>query len=308
MGFYVGFHQINKNLPKTIWLMKRKKIYRLTCETARSFPIEKVLAKLGHAPTKSTEKEAWYLSPFRSETQASFKVSKELNRWYDHGLGKGGNVIDLVCLIKEWSVQETLEFLNKDQISFSFQQQPLIRIKTNTELKILYAGPIREWGLLKYLIERRISISKASTLCKEVHYLHKGRRYYAIGLENDSGGWELRNRYVKNCSSPKDITHLKNGNEKLILTEGMFDLLSLIEINPESNLEYDFLVLNSTAFVSKAIKVCKGYRQVELYLDNDTSGRKTTERLMECSKNCLDRSSLYCDFKDINEKIRKGFM
>ena len=107
-------------------------------KAARSFPIEKALAKLGHAPTKSTEKEAWYLSPFRSETQASFKVSKKLNRWYDHGVGKGGNVIDLVCLIKEWSVKETLEFLNKNQISFSFQQQPIIRDRrTNTEIKIL---------------------------------------------------------------------------------------------------------------------------------------------------------------------------
>lgn len=288
--------------------MKRKITSRLTCETARYFPIEKALAELGHFPTKSTEKEAWYLSPFRSETQASFKVSKELNRWYDHGVGIGGNVIDLVCLIKEWSVKETLEFLNKDQTSFSFQQQPLFETKSESKIEILRTTEVCHAALKQYLRCRGISLEIAKLFCKEVHYRFNHHSFFAIGLENDSGGWELRNRYIKNCSSPKDITHLKKGNEKLILTEGMFDLLSLIEINPEANLEYDFLILNSTAFVRKAIKVSKGYHQVELYLDNDTSGRKTTERLMECSKNCLDRSSLYYGFKDINEKIRKSFM
>ncbi len=73
-------HQNINFLPKTIWLMKKERTIRLSCERARAFPIEKALAKLGHFPTKSTEKEAWFLSPFRLETQASFKVAKKLNR------------------------------------------------------------------------------------------------------------------------------------------------------------------------------------------------------------------------------------
>ena len=85
--------------------MKKKRTIGLSCERARAFPIEKALAKLGHFPTRSTEKEAWFLSPFRSETQASFKVSKKLNRWYDHGAGKGGNVIDLICLLNNGTVK-----------------------------------------------------------------------------------------------------------------------------------------------------------------------------------------------------------
>ena len=211
--------------------MKKERTNKLTCERARAFPIEKALAKLGHFPTKSTEKEAWFLSPFRSETQASFKVSKKLNRWYDHGSGKGGNVIDLICQINRSSVGEALSFLEQGQTSFSFQQQLPVRIQKNTGLKILHARPIRHYGLIKYLSERKISIAIASTICKEVHYLHKGRPYFAIGLQNDSEGWELRNKYYKNCSSPKDITHIKNGNGKLIVTEGVFDLLSILSYN-----------------------------------------------------------------------------
>src|SRR5690606_31285523 len=99
--------------------MKRK----INCESARAFPIEKALAKLGHFPQRTTEKEAWFLSPFRSETQASFKVSRTINRWYDHGEGIGGNVIDLICRILKCSVKEALEFLKEERASFSFHQQ-----------------------------------------------------------------------------------------------------------------------------------------------------------------------------------------
>ncbi|MDC6387737.1 toprim domain-containing protein [Maribacter sp. PR1] len=291
--------------------MKKERTNKLTCERARAFPIEKALAKLGHLPTRSTEKEAWFLSPFRPETQASFKVSKKLNRWYDHGAGIGGNVIDLICQIDGSSVREALRFLEQGQTSFSFQQRPPVGIQKDTGLEILHARPIRHYGLIKYLSERKISISTASTICREVHHLHKGRRYFAIGLKNDSGGWELRNKYYKNSSSPKDITHIKNGNRKLIVTEGMFDLLSILEGTEESNLVYDFLVLNSTALVKKAIKLMDPYDRIDLYLDNDTTGKATTQNLMARSNNCLDKSSLYEGYKDMNEwlifKAKNGF-
>ena len=291
--------------------MKKERTIKLTCERARAFPIKKALAKLGHFPTRSTEKEAWFLSPFRSETQASFKVSKKLNRWYDHGAGKGGNVIDLICQINKSSVSEALKFLEEGQTSFSFQQQPPVRIQKNTGIKILHESPIRHYGLLNYIFERKISISTASTICREVHYLHKGRRYFAIGLKNGSGGWELRNKYYKNSSSPKDITHIKNGNGKLIVTEGTFDLLSILEGTQESNSEYDFLVLNSTALVKKAIKLMDLYDRIDLYLDNDSTGKATTQNLLAHFNNCLDKSSLYEGFKDMNEwlifKAKNGF-
>ena len=49
--------------------MKTEVTNRLTCERARAFLIEKALAKLGHFPTRTNEKEAWFMSPLRSETQ-----------------------------------------------------------------------------------------------------------------------------------------------------------------------------------------------------------------------------------------------
>ena len=283
--------------------MKRKRINKLSCERARAFPIERALAKLGHFPTTSTGKEAWYLSPFRPEAQASFKVSKSLNRWYDHGAGKGGNVIDLVCQINKCSVKKTLEFLGTGQTSFSFQQRPVFWGGKGSMIEILQTKEIKHFALRQYVCSRGISLETAKRFCREVHYRYKGTNYFAIGLENDSGGWELRNKYVKNCSSPKDCTHIRNGKPKLIVTEGMFDLLSLMELNPELCTEFDFLVLNSTAYIKKAMGMLEKYDTVELYLDHDKTGRKMTEKLLACSDNCIDRSGLYIGYKEMNEKL-----
>ena len=121
--------------------MKKERTNKLTCERARAFPIEKALAKLGHFPTKTSDKEAWFLSPFRSETQASFKVSKKLNRWYDHGAGKGGNVIDLICLINKSSVSEALKFIAQDQTLFLFSSSQLLKLKKIKDFKFFMLDP-----------------------------------------------------------------------------------------------------------------------------------------------------------------------
>ncbi|MGB6152025.1 MAG: toprim domain-containing protein [Pricia sp.] len=290
--------------------MKRKRIDRLTCERARAFPIERALAKLGYFPAISTEKEAWFLSPFRLEAQASFKVSKELNRWYDHGAGKGGKVIDLVCLVKGYSVKETLQFLNTGRTSFSFHQQHAFEngLHDRNTLTVIDVRPLAHAALQRYILSRGISMTVASKFCREVHYMFRQRRYFAIGLGNNSGGWELRNKYLKNCSSPKDITHIRNGNTKLIVTEGIFDLLSILELYENSECDYDFLVMNSTAFVRKAMEIIKKYTIIELYLDNDDNGKRTARMLIESSGNCRDRSSLFKGFKDINDYRMAGGM
>ncbi|WP_373519702.1 toprim domain-containing protein [Pricia sp.] len=282
--------------------MKRKRTNKLSCERARAFPIERALAKLGHFPTKSTEKEAWFLSPFRPEAQASFKVSKELNRWYDHGAGKGGNVIDLVCLITKCSVREVLRIIAEHQISFSFQQQPIFeKEEKDTKIEIIAVKELAHPALKSYLKSRNIEPRTALKYIREVHYRFNEKNYFAIGLKNDSGGWELRNKYMKNSSSPKDVTHIKKDYTKLIVTEGMFDLLSILESNEKLGTEYDFFVLNSTAFFQKAKNIIEGYSSIELYLDNDRTGKRITQKLIGHSEYCKDRSTLYEDFKDMNE-------
>ena len=283
--------------------MKKERTYRLSCESARNISVLKALANLGYFPTRQTEKEAWYLSPFRSETKASFKVSVPLNRWYDHGEGIGGNCIDLVCKIKNCSVGAALQFLESN---CQLIPEPILRL-TSTLSRKLIINEIKILGhpqLLKYLDKRKIPLEIAQKYCREVHYLWSGRSYYSIGLKNRSDGWELRNVLYKNCTSPKDITFISNGNlERLAIVEGMFDLLSLaVHLKSEIN-GYSILVLNSIAFVKRAASIIGKYDEVHLYLDRDDAGKRATENIKASHPNAIDKSELYDGFQDLNDWI-----
>ncbi|WP_456866470.1 toprim domain-containing protein [Galbibacter sp. BG1] len=271
----------------------------LNCETARNICIVQTLAKLGHFPTRKSEKEAWFLSPFRSESKASFKVSLRLNRWYDHGAGIGGNVIDLICLIKQCSVKEALELLDHEAFNFSFHQPP--RLEKESGIEVVQVKPIHHPALLDYLKSRRIKLSAARCYCKEVHYKLEDKKHFAIGLKNVSGGYELRNKLYKSSVSPKDITLIKNQQSKLLICEGMFDLLSLTCYDPTLSKKADLLVLNSVAFVKRAADYLKDYKQVALYLDRDKAGKKATEFLLGVHSRAVDKSELYKGYEDVNQ-------
>ena len=192
---------------------------RLQCNTAREIPIVEFLKKNGFSPQRENHKEAWYLSPIRDESNPSFKVSKTLNRWYDHGLGKGGNIIDLVIeMNNNCSVQEALLIIDRTIPSFSFQQQNTFAVlNPKDEIRIEKVLPIQHPALLNYLLRRKVNPKQVAKYAKQVHYTFKDSTYFAIGLENVSGGWELRNPYYKNAAAPKDYSFFSTSKNRLAL-------------------------------------------------------------------------------------------
>src|SRR3954468_13569607 len=88
-------------------------------QEAKQVDLIEYLEKLGYQPQRVRNNDYWYLSPLRDEKTASFKVNRKLNKWYDHGLGEGGNIIDFGILYHNCSVGD---FLNKFQLDFSFHQ------------------------------------------------------------------------------------------------------------------------------------------------------------------------------------------
>ncbi len=281
---------------------------KITCETARSLSIMDALAMLGHFPSRERQQDAWFLSPFRTETHASFKVSKQLNRWYDHGIGKGGNIIDLVCAILKISVADALLILAKLK-TVNYEIRPPIHTNKNqsSKLKILETKEIQHGALITYLKKRKIPYSLAKQYCKEAHFQFGSKHLFSIGFANISGGWELRNPYFKSCASPKDITLLKNGNNTLIVTEGMFDFLSILTAFPELETSRDFAVLNSLSLINRTWNILENYDTIELYLDRDQAGRKATALYLEkhCNTNCIDKSIIYSGFSDVNDWLVK---
>ena len=105
-----------------------------TCAEAREIDLVDYLFSLGYKPTKIRNNDYWYLSPLRDETEASFKVNRKLNAWYDFGLGKGGDLIDFGTSYYNCSVSELLEKLKQNCLSFQ-PQQGLITNNSNSFFK-----------------------------------------------------------------------------------------------------------------------------------------------------------------------------
>ena len=94
----------------------------MNCNQFNSIKLEEVLVSVGHHPTKQNEKEAWYLNPFSTETQASFKFDKRNNVWYLHSEGIGGNNIDFMKKYLNASIKDVLAWAEQQNFS-SFQHQ-----------------------------------------------------------------------------------------------------------------------------------------------------------------------------------------
>jgi hypothetical protein len=272
-------------------------------EEVKNTDIVDYLETLGFKPSKVSRNDFWYISPFRDETQPSFKVNRNLNRWYDFGDGKGGNIIDFGIQYHHCSVSD---FLKKMSGSFSFQQQKSIPKQQDEEVKkitIINVKEISSLVLIRYLHNRRIPVEIARKFCKEIDYELYGKSYYAIGFKNNAGGYELRNEKFKASSSPKDITLIKNQADKISVFEGFFNFLSYHAIHQQQEQpKNNFLILNSTSFFEKSLPLMQEYQSVHLYLDCDATGQKCSQKAMSIdSQKFVDESSLYKNYKDMND-------
>ena len=282
--------------------MEFSKQQRLSIAKAKAMDMVDYLSKLGYKPAKIRNNDYWYLSPLRDEKTPSFKVNRKLNRWYDHGLGKGGNLIDFAILHQNCTIGEFLQKLNGD---FSFHQ-PIFHqpneSKTEKKLNILQQFSISSFALLRYLEQRRIPIDVADQFCREVWYELNNKIYYGIGFKNDSGGYEIRNPYFKTSSSPKDITTIKNKAKEAVVFEGFFDFLSFIAIHKnQPATESNFVILNSVSFFEKARPFMEQHEIIRLYLDRDTTGQNYSHYALSLSNKYKDESKLYEHHKDFND-------
>ena len=274
----------------------------MNCKQFNTIPLEEVLLSLGHLPTKQNGKEAWYLNPFASESQASFKINKSLNYWYLFSEGIGGTNTDFMKKYLNASVNEVLVWVESQNLS-SFQQQNFPNQKLENlpkNYEILDIREIQHSALLEYLTERKVG--NQTQFLYEIHYRMKDKNYFGIGFKNDSGGYEIRNKYSKICLGKKDISTIKNGSESLRVFEGFFDFLSFK--NVEDFLEKepaDYFILNSVSMTHNIKSSLRNYENIELYFDNDEAGNRAVDMIKNENKKAEDCRILYSDFKDLND-------
>ena len=288
-------------------------------QTAKQIRLEEYLHSLGYSPVKQQGTNLWYKSPFREETEASFKVNTERNQWYDFALGKGGNIIALASrLYATDSVPYLLKRIEEQAphvrpVSFSFRKQSF----TEPSFQQLEIVPLSSPALLAYLQERGINPALAKRECREARFTHNGKRYFAVAFPNILGGYEIRNRYFKGCIAPKDITHIRQQGEPkdtCYVFEGFMDYLSFLTLRLESCPQcpdfdrQDYMVLNSVANVSKALYPLGSYERIHCFFDNDRAGMEALQQIRkeyDSTRHIRDASQIYCGCKDLNEYLQK---
>ena len=226
--------------------------------------------------------------------------------------GRGGNII---ALARELYASDSLPYLLERiaeqapgvrPVSFSFGGQPL----SKPSFQQLEVVPLSSPALLSYLRQREINTELAKRECREVRYLTGGKPYFAVGFPNRSGGYEIRNKLFKGCIAPKDITHIRQEQPKetCYLFEGFMDYLSFLTLRLERcpdrpDLDgQDYIVLNSTSNLSKAIRPLGGYGRIHCFLDNDKAGMEAVQELQkEYGLRIRDVSYIYGGYNDLND-------
>jgi len=296
----------------------------MNCEEANQFDMVDYLNLLGFQPQKIRGSDYWYLSPLRDEKVPSFKIERNKNVWYDHGMGKGGSLIDFAIEYFHWDVSEALKKISSFHPHIHFKniaERPLFHLLENsllnhrdareTAIKIITAKrPISYPMLCRYLQHRRIEKSIADAYAYEVHFTagKKEKLYTATGFKNNAGGYELRNEYFKGCSSQKYITYLDNKAKDITVFEGFFDFMSYQSLSQSKSAKLpdrpsNFLMLNSLTFFERSLLLMEKHQGIHLYLDRDTAGRKYTDLALKRSLRFTDESKLYNGYKDLNDLL-----
>lgn len=281
-------------------------------DEAKQIDLVDYLNSLGHQPKIVRNHDYWYLSPFRQEKTPSFKVNRKQNVWFDHGAGEGGTIIDLGIRLFRCTYHELIKKLTYGNSILNIPSDiPITKVESATvKLEVLSVVTLQDSSLTSYLEARAISTDLARKYCSEVDFRIDGKLYKSIGFLNKSGGYELRNRWFKGSSSPKDISLISFGtsSSKLSVFEGFIDFLSALTIsNPkfiEATNDSGFLVLNSLAFVSREIPLLRSFPEINLFLDNDSAGRAAKERLQSQGVRFQDKSTWYAKHKDVNEYLQ----
>lgn len=273
----------------------------------KTIPLATFISRLGHEPARRCGDKLWYRSPLRQEHTPSFKVETSLNCWYDFGLGKGGNIIDLASELYQSTDLRYLMNCIADSCPVPSAQTVASTFVTRhsaPSFEDIRVVPLESHALVAYLQERGIPQEISKVHCQQIHYCCRGKRYYAVAFANESGGHEMRNRYFKGCISPKDISirRIRDGpSPECAVFEGFTDYLSALTLGI---IESDTIILNSVSNVNKAVSHLRDYSTIHCYLDNDTAGKTALDQLTgRFGTKVIDRSTLYSGYNDLNEYL-----
>ena len=289
---------------------------KMNIEQAKRIPLEAVMRAYGHEVASRNRHDLWYRSPFRDESEPSFKIHEGRNVWYDHGEGQGGDIIALVKRLENSeSVSHCLRVLDRMDGGQGRVNRPRFSPAKDEEAQSPFdverVAPLTNRALLGYLWGRGIPKTIAQRYLQEMHYRYDGKRFFALAFPNDAGGFEMRNPYFQGVHGRKATStilptlRIESEPPAPAVFEGFSDFLSALVHYGVEQSQQPVIILNSATMRDQAIEVVQAMsaKKAYLYFDHDKTGRELTAYVTGqlSGVEALDKSSLYDGYKDFNE-------
>ena len=305
------------------------KLASMRADQARTIPIDVYLERRGVSPAKTRQggRELWYHSPIRDgDVTPSFKVDTGKNVWFDHGIVRGGNIIDLVREFYQCNVSQALAVLESTGLysphfstsrsaaspapaQFRLQENraPAGEKEKAVAFELVEQGPLKHPALLQYLELRGINLDIAQEYLSQISFRTPGGlgTYFSLGYPAGTG-FEARNAKFKGfVGTGKDISvHDKPEARLLQVFEGFMDFLTYLTLKKTPVAEGTVIVLNSTNLWRRALPYIDDprFEEVRLYLDNDDAGNAATKAFLEHAglERLADMREHYAGADDLN--------
>lgn len=282
------------------------------------------LAHRGFSPAYQKGSEYWYKSPFRNEKTPSFKVNTNAHTsknhyWDDFGTGEGGTIIDLVVKMDSASVSQAIALLLKFDphlrendtqfnIPLDLPKKHKLRKKEKKSpgVKIEKIKDLNNAALIEYVKSRKINLQIAEKFLKEAYYTLNGKVLFGLAFQNDQGGYELQNKYIKTATNKAITSFNLSDHTEVILFEGISDFLTYLTRNQGIFKKYGFIILNTVGNKDQAIHTIKEnshIKGIHLFFDHDDGGRNACKKLTKTFSNLkvIDHSGKYEGYNDLND-------
>ena len=274
----------------------------LSDEIKKSVSINEILDRFGIShPNKSDYK---ICTPWRVDSDPSLHVfigGDGIWKWYDFGTGENGSVIDAYMRLS--GQREFKEAVKEIKNGLVFPSKPIFSINqepkpAKKKIVIDKVFPyVASQPLQNHLrIYRGFPIPLYNEYLREIHFhidydLIEGKTVksrFGFGMAcNDGQDWNIRTcfREGNNKWSGSGFTMINNGFARLVIFEGMCDMLAFIALFPW--IQADFMILNGVHNSNKALEYLNNlewpYISVGLALDNDKngSGQRATQEMLK---------------------------
>lgn len=286
----------------------------MNVEQANAISLPKILEKMGMTPVKQSGVDLWYRSPLSFRDMPGFHVDVLKNAWHDLGSGEKGKVVDFICAYlksreEDHAIADALRWLESMEARSVLDLFPATY--ATASLKLRKVSHLQHRSLLHFLDARGISLAIARKHLKEV-IVHDGRNqsdFYAIGLPNESDGYEVRNKTFRGFIAPRGISLVRG--EKLLpddvhVFSSFLDFLSVLTTQKRLGLAGDAIILNGVSNLPETLPYIRNYsyKTMHTWLDNNPAGMKATHALQDIGSrqrmSLRPMNAMYALHRDVN--------